>query len=130
MLTVVSLKAHGFNVSQQLDQSKVDRAEEEIKANYFTPLFSGAIDYTVEPYYTALASLVFLLLVKRNVIVTRTGTEKKANEFANSVYESELSEAIQSAAASYKSVRALRTIADGRPTDICGIYFKTNFIHI
>ena len=127
MITAEYLQANGYEVSLHVKQPNIDRAEAEVVKHYFEPLALGDIDYTAEPYKSALLSLVFLLLAKRNTAITRTGSETKLNEYALKANEEAKAQLTFEAGAAYRLVEELSEVSEPEIVDIAGIKFKTNY---
>ena len=68
----------GFEISNQLKQSIIDRAEADVKINYIDKIIgTQEIDHNNE-----LMALSFCLMLRRNVMKTRFGAERKSNDYA------------------------------------------------
>ena len=121
----------GFKVSTLLSQSELTKAETEITAAYLTPI-APELTTTNSIYKNALMNLTFLLLLKRdNAFVTRAGSKKK-NTPTNSEDSSMWDDLINVSTACHLALVNLRNVEgvnkDAKVLDICGIYFKSNYI--
>lgn len=121
---------HGFKMSSQIDQAEIDRAEADV-VNAYIKQIVGDVTVPSATRENAIANLAFLLLLQRSVFATRAGAKFKTG------YNSQAAgdwEQLQSAATTcHVALEELRTAAgakDAKVTDICKIYFKTNFISL
>lgn len=121
---------HGFKMSSQIEQAEIDRAEADVKRAYVDPIVNGATVQT-ETRENAIGNLAFLLLLQRSTFVTRAGAKIKTGY--NSQSASDWEQLQDAAMTCHVALEALRNAAgakDAKVTDICKIYFKTNFISL
>lgn len=129
-MTKEQLKAMGYAVSANLDQTLIDRAEADAFAAYVSPILPNATRED-EGLQKALADLTYLLLLQRTLRVTRGGTKEKTSASSMNAGEwAALSEQTQTAALAVDMLRKMDGAVSGaKVTDICKIYFTTHFIH-
>lgn len=122
---------HGYKLSALIEQAEIDRAERDVTAAYVSPIKGGAeIPQGILEAVTG--NLAFLLLLQRSVFATRAGAKTKTGY--NSADVDAWAILQQEAASCHLALESLKaqegTNADAEVTDICKIYFKTNFINI
>lgn len=121
---------HGFKMSSQIDQAEIDRAEADVTKAYVNPIVNGATVPT-ETRENAIGNLAFLLLLQRSTFVTRAGAKFKTGY--NSQNAGDWEQLQDAAMTCHVALEALRDAAgakNAKVTDICKIYFKTNFISL
>ena len=131
-MTIQDYKTAGYGLSQLIDQTKIDRAEKDVVAAYIVPLLGNVPteeEIAAEPLKTAVMSLSFLLVLQRNATATRAGAKTKTTE--QSLTPSAEDVLRQNAPS---CVRALCAVNVGKNpvrecSDICGVFFKTNFFY-
>lgn len=129
-------KAHGYNMSINIDQAAIDRAERDVVDAYVRPILPNeeiTLDEDVlkENVAHCIANLAYLLVMQRNVHITRSGAKEKTgpNSMSPDGWRI-LEECSATAALSIKQLRGMvGASACAKVTDICKIYFTTNFIH-
>lgn len=98
---------------------------------YVSPIV-GEATIPAEVREAAVGNLAFLLLLQRSVFATRSGAKVKTGY--NSADASAWDILQQEAASCHLQLETLRNQeganADAEVTDICKIYFKTNFISL
>lgn len=122
---------HGYKISQYIDDAEIARAERDVAAAYIEPIVGDA-SVPTDIREEAVGNLTFLLLLQRSIFATRAGAKVKTG------YNSQEAEAWnilqQEAASCHLRLEALRkqegVNAEAEVTDVCKIYFKTNFINI
>lgn len=123
--------AHGYKLSAQIEESEIARAERDVTAAYVSPII-GEATIPVEVREAAVGNLAFLLLLQRSVFATRSGAKVKTGY--NSADASAWDILQQEAASCHLQLETLRrqegANADAEVTDICKIYFKTNFLNL
>ena len=120
---------HGFKISSLIEQTEIDRAERDVISAYVAPIENGAT-VQAETREKVIGQLAFLLLLQRTLFLTRAGAKTKTG------YNSQEADAwtkLQQEAMSCHSVLELLKAQtgvnpDAKITDICKIYFKSNFI--
>lgn len=121
---------HGFKMSSQIDQAEIVRAEKDVIKAYIDPIVNGATVQT-EMRENAIGNLAFLLLLQRSTFVTRAGAKFKTGY--NSQNAGDWEQLQDAAMTCHVALEALRNAAgakNAKVTDICKIYFKTNFISL
>ena len=124
---------HGFKMSGQIDQAEIDRAEADVKKAYVDPIVNGATVPTAmrETYENAIGNLAFLLLLQRSTFVTRAGAKIKTGYNSQNAGDWEqLQDAAMTCHVALEALRNAFGTKDAKVTDICKIYFKTNFISL
>lgn len=128
-MTAQEYNAKGFAVSLHIDQSIIDRAEKDIREAYINPIVgSQASGVEVED---AIANLVFFLMTQRNIFVTRSGAKDKmvANSRSVEMWDT-LQEQAHTCAMKLEALKQLPNAnKDAVVSDICRLYFKTNFFY-
>lgn len=123
-MTANEYKNAGFELSQNVNQTFIDRCEADVKSSYIDVIIGTAeIEYEAE-----LMALAFCLMLRRNVTKTRFSTEKKTNQYGTILaFESlEIQNFIQNTA--LPAIKSLETKAgitrSGEISDIinCGYY--------
>lgn len=129
-MTATEYINRGFNVSAHIEQQVIDRAESDVRQAYIVPIVG---DVTCnEVVNDALANLAYLQMMKSSVFFTRSGAKtKRTNDSDNADVWQALQQQAQVCA---MKIEALRQV-DGankqaKVTDICGIYFNTNFLNL
>lgn len=127
-------RAAGFPLSNLIDQAAITRAEDDVRRAYLVPLVgqTAADDETNSVVRAAVMGLAFLLLAQRQTAATRVGGKQKDTPESRTPSRSEItSEHAANCHALLQSVRALDGAnAQAKITDICGIYFRSNFIKL
>lgn len=119
----------GFKVSTLIDDAEINRAENDVRVAYIKPIIGDA----TEPkniIENAVSNLAFLLLLQRSTFLTRAGAKTKAGYNSADVDAwAKLQDAASSCHLALEQLRAVQGAnAGAKVTDICKIYFKTNFI--
>lgn len=124
-------KTHGYNLSINIDQLAIDRAERDVMAAYVRPILHDADPECDEEVAHCVADLAILLLMQRNISITRSGAKEKTS--VNSMSADGwriLEEMALTANMSLKRLRQMEgAVADAKVTDICKFKFTTNYIH-
>lgn len=122
----------GYKLSLQVDQSEIARAEDEVDAAYISPIV-GSAQIPTDIRAKVVMCLAFMLLCKRKIFATRAGGALKAT--AQSVRADEQETIGEMAKTCHLYLQELRKV-DGvenptaEVTDICGVYFKTNYFSL
>lgn len=118
-------------MSSLIDDAEIARAERDVTAAYIEPIVGSAI-VPQSVRENAIANLAFLLLLQRNVFLTRAGAKTKTGyNSADAGDWTRLQEAATSCDLALQTLRAQAGVnASAKVTDICKIYFKTNFISL
>lgn len=122
---------HGFKLSSLIDDAEISRAEREVTAAYITPIVGSAtVDEGV--LQNAIGTLAFLLILQKTLFATRAGAKTKTGY--NSQEADAWAKLQQEAASCHLALETLKAQegvnADATVTDICKLYFKTNFISL
>ena len=67
MVTTLTLVSFGFEVSLQIEQAVIDRAERDITAGYIVPLLGNNFDTSNAIIVNAINTLTFCLLLRRTI---------------------------------------------------------------
>lgn len=130
-MTAQWYQERGYKLSSYIEQSEIDRAERDVTAAYINPIVGDMTEYETERQ-NATAELAFLMLLQRSIFATRAGAKTKTGYNSANAGEWEL--LAQCAHTAHAALQALRSIpganADAEITDICRIYFKSNFISL
>lgn len=130
-MTPTEYNAKGLNVSLHIEQAYIDRAERDVRSAYVTPILPNIQTPEPEAVADAVANLSFLLLLQRNLVETRSGAKLKTN--ANSQNAGAWDAIGEQAHTCAMKIDALRQLPGAnktaKVTDICKIYFKTNFLY-
>ena len=110
-MTVNEYISAGYSLSAQVTQTAINLAEEDVFENYVKPIIGNDADE--DDFKSEIMALAFCLLLRRNVVKTRFGSEAKNNQYAT-VFNFE-SGVLQSqihghCAQAYKSLKAKSTL--------------------
>lgn len=118
----------GFRLSLQTEQADIDRAEKAVTSAYCKPI-APDMDTTREEYRSAVMNLAFLWLLQHSLFGTRSGA--KGVQVTSAITPTNADILRECAWDCHSALTALKEAAntpDGvRVTDICRIYFSTNF---
>lgn len=122
---------HGFEISSLISDAAIARAERDVTDAYVTPIV-GSEEVSTEVKERAIGNLAFLLILQRTIFATRAGAKVKTGY--NSQEADAWSKLQQEATSCHLALEALKSQPgvnpDANVTDICKIYFSTNFIHL
>lgn len=132
-MSIEDYKQAGYSVSALIAQAQIDRAEADVMQAYIMPLQADADPIEDVLCRRALMELVMLLVLQRSIFATRSGAKEKQMPQSYSADRWN----ILSQSAMVCSMK-LRTYAEStgvtdwrkRITDICGVYFDTNFLNL
>ena len=79
-MTVQEYITAGFEISAQIKQAAITRAENDVINSYIVPIVGT--DYIADDLKNEIMTLTFCLLLRRNVVKTRFGAEQKSNQYA------------------------------------------------
>lgn len=130
-MTAQDYKNAGYRMSAHMSQAVIDRAEADVKDAYITPI-NPALDSSSNVYKQSLMCLSYFLILKRmNVFATPSGAKvKKVDESSDSEPWYNLYNMAYDCHFSIERLKATEgSKQDPIIQDICGIYFKTNFIN-
>lgn len=121
---------NGFELSQLIDDAVVSRAEREVTAAYIAPIVGDAeVEQTIKE--RAIGNLAFLLILQRTIFATRAGAKVKAGY--NSQDADAWAKLSQEATSCHFALETLRAQdgcnKDAVVSDICKIYFSTNYFY-
>lgn len=124
-------KSKGYNLSINIDQAMIDKAERDAFIAYVKPILP-TVEIDAEDIADELSELAFMLLLRRTLVVTRSGTKEKTNSNSQNAREWQaLSEQAVEAAWAVELLRKRDgAVKDAEVTDIASIYFKSNFISL
>jgi len=133
-MTPAEYIAAGYALSGHVDQAFITLAESDVQAAYLDPIIGGAT-LSVASQAVVKASkmrLAFMLMSERNAKETRSGAKTKLA--ANSQPLTIASIIDEMATSAHVAIQAVRGLSDvehpeAMVTDICKIYFESNFIH-
>ena len=131
-LTSVALKSDGYRVSAQVSDEQVAKAQREAVTCYVSRVITP-IDDTDADVVAAIKQLTFVILAKRDTIVTRAGGKDKSSP--TSSVDAQLRQVdIEEAD---RLLRVLQGKPNGIPgttsklvEDIAHIYFRTEYINL
>ena len=125
-------RAAGYPLSNLIDQAAITRAEGDVRNAYLVPIVgqTAAEDNTNSVIRDAVMGLAFLLIAQRQTAATRVGGKQKDTPESRTPSLSEINaEHAAVCHALLQNVRALPNAnAKAKVTDVCRIYFKSNFI--
>lgn len=118
----------GFRLSLRTEQADIDRAEKAVKDAYCKPI-APDMDTTQEAYRSAVMNLAFLWLLQHSLFGTRSGA--KGVQVTSAITPTDEEILRECAWDCHLALQVLKTAAntpdDVRVTDICRIYFSTNY---
>ncbi len=122
---------NGYEMGSLIDDAAIERAERDVTDAYVTPIVGTAqVDTSVRE--RAVGNLAFLLLLQRTIFATRAGAKIKTGY--NSQEADAWAKLQQEATSCHLALEVLKrqpgVNPDANVTDICKIYFSTNFIHL
>src|SRR5574344_983502 len=121
---------HGYEISSLISDTAIARAERDVTDAYITPIV-GSAEVSTEVRERAIGNLAFLLLLQRTIFATRAGAKIKTRY--NSQDADAWAQRQQEATSCHLALEVLKSKPgvnpDANDTDICKIYFSTNFIH-
>lgn len=122
---------NGYEMGSLIDDAAIERAERDVTDAYVTPIVGTAqVDTSVRE--RAVGNLAFLLLLQRTIFATRAGAKIKTGY--NSQEADAWAKLQQESTSCHLALEVLKrqpgVNPDANVTDICKIYFSTNFIHL
>lgn len=126
--------AAGFQLSGHIEQAFIDLAENDVMVAYLNPIIGNATLSTASQAVVKASKmrLAVMLMSERVAKETRSGSKLKLSANSQVVgIASVIDEMALSAHVAINAVRALSDVEnpDANITDICKIYFESNFIH-
>lgn len=124
-------KNNGYELSQLIDDAVISRAEREVTEAYVAPI-AGSATIQQDIKERVVGRLAFLLILQRTIFATRAGAKVKTGY--NSQDADAWAKLQQEATSCHLAIEELKkqpgVNKDAEVTDICKIYFKTNFFYI
>lgn len=121
----------GYKISASMEQAQIDQAEEDVLNAYVKPHAGGEVGEQLTPtQQKALMALAFLRISQNNLYITKSGAKiKNVQESANASMELGLMEHARRCHYYLQEVMKEAEVEDCEFTDICAIYFRTNFFN-
>lgn len=121
----------GYKISASMEQAQINQAEEDVLKAYVKPHAGGEVGEQLTPtQQNALMALAFLRLSQNNLYVTKSGAKvKNVQESANASMELGMMEHARRCHYYLQDVATEAGVKDCEFTDICAIYFRTNFFN-
>lgn len=131
-MNVQDYRQAGFNLSTQIEQAVIDRAEADIKQCYLLPLVGSAeVDLETGNFRDALSNLAYLLILQRSIAGTRAGAKQKQTAQSAEVSRWEIGSQ-QATVCAEKLQICAESVGVQKPwrvcKDICGIFYKTQIL--
>lgn len=128
----------GYRLSMHVDERLISRAEGAVEAAYTTPIGGSGYAEDCAEWRECVMACAYLWLLQHNVVATAAGAKSVNVTSAESVSDYEvLRQAATDAAAAIAVFRAkvaadyatdgTRPDGSGNVTDICRIFFETNY---
>lgn len=121
----------GYKISASMEQAQINQAEEDVLNAYVKPHAGGEVgEQLTSTQQKALMALAFLRLSQNNLYLTKSGAKiKNVQESANASMELGLMEHARRCHHYLQEVAIEAGVKDCEFTDICAIYFRTNFFN-
>lgn len=121
---------NGYEISSYVNDAAIARAERDVTDAYVTPIVGNA-NVSQEIKERAIGNLAFLLILQRSIFATRAGAKVKTGY--NSMEADAWAKLQQEATSCNLQLEILKkqpgVNPDAHVTDICKIYFSTNFLY-
>ena len=121
---------NGYEISSYVNDAAIARAERDVTDAYVTPIVGNA-NVSKEIKERAIGNLAFLLILQRSIFATRAGANVKTGY--NSMEADACAKLQQEATSCNLQLEILKkqpgVNPDAHVTDICKIYFSTNFLY-
>ena len=121
---------NGYEISSYVSDAVIARAERDVTDAYVTPIVGNA-NVSKEIKERAIGNLAFLLILQRSIFATRAGAKVKTGY--NSMEADAWAKLQQEATSCNLQLEILKeqpgVNPDAHVTDICKIYFSTNFLY-
>ena len=121
---------NGYEISSYVNDATIARAERDVTDAYVTPIVGNA-NVSKEIKERAIGNLAFLLILQRSIFATRAGAKVKTGY--NSMEADAWAKLQQEATSCNLQLEILKkqpgVNPDAHVTDICKIYFSTNFLY-
>lgn len=129
-MNVQEYKQQGYNLSVQIDQTVIDRAEKDVMDAYLGPITQGR---EIDPQIVSAAvmALAFMLILQRSIAGTRAGAKEKTS--AQSVQADRWQIVEQCAGACQLRLAEVAQAAGCEKPwrvvhDLCGVYYNSRFL--
>lgn len=121
----------GYKISASMEQAQINQAEEDVLNAYVKPHAGGEVGEQLTPtQQKALMALAFLRISQNNLYITKSGAKiKNVQESANASMVLGLMEHSRRCHYYLQEVMKEAEVEDCEFTDICAIYFRTNFFN-
>lgn len=120
---------NGFKISSLIDDTEIARAERDVTNAYIVPIV-GSVNVPASVRENAIGNLAFLLLMQRSTFLTRAGAKTKTGyNSADADAWDKLQDAAMSCHLALETLKKAANNTNAKVTDICKIYFETNYIH-
>lgn len=121
---------NGYEISSYVSDAVIARAERDVTDAYVTPIVGNAtVSNTIKE--RVVGNLAFLLILQRSIFATRAGAKVKTGY--NSMEADAWAKLQQEATSCNLQLEILKkqpgVNPDAHVTDICKIYFSTNFLY-
>lgn len=131
-MNVQDYRAAGYALSAQIDQVAITRAENDVLAAYILPLYGNVptdAEKAAEPLKSAIMALSFLLIMQRSAVATRAGAKIKQTAQSSTPDMDDLLRQNAPTCVRYLQACAGEKEPHRLCSDICGIFFRTNFFY-
>ena len=78
-MTIAEYKAAGYEMANQVSEAAIAKAEKDVFEAYVKPIVGS--DANAADFEDEIMALAFCLLLRRNVVKTRFGSEEKTNQY-------------------------------------------------
>ena len=121
---------NGYEISSYVSDAAIARAERDVTDAYVTPIVGNTtVPNTIKE--RVVGNLAFLLILQRSIFATRAGAKVKTGY--NSMEADAWAKLQQEATSCNLQLEILKkqpgVNPDAHVTDICKIYFSTNFLY-
>ena len=121
---------NGYEISSYVSDAVIARAERDVTDAYVTPIVGNTtVPNTIKE--RVVGNLAFLLILQRSIFATRAGAKVKTGY--NSMEADAWAKLQQEATSCNLQLEILKkqpgVNPDAHVTDICKIYFSTNFLY-
>ena len=125
-MTAEDYKSAGLRLSAQVSQAEIDRAEADVTGAYVAKV-APEYDATDADVKAAVMQLAFILLLIRTSVVTRAGGKvKESPSLSTAGYPTQSDK--DNADRLIRKVQTVTGLPSKLVDDICGIYYRNQFI--
>lgn len=125
-MTAEDYKSAGLRLSAQVSQAEIDRAEADVTGAYVAKV-APEYDTTDADVKAAVMQLAFILLLIRTSVVTRAGGKvKESPSLSMAGYPTQSDK--DNADRLIRKVQTVTGLPSKLVDDICGIYYRNQFI--